>query len=222
MSSSRRPPASSTSRGERRADGGVVGDAGVEHVQRGDPGGVRLDLAEPLGPDALDPHPIDAAAPLELDQLGAFVLVHRDDDLAADLVRDAARPAVLDHRHASRRAESRLLRTRRVVDAGVDHTRVAAGLVPGGCVLLLGDRDRATRVSLLDRARGREPDDAGSHHEDVNLLHIAGHSRTPGPDGSRPAAAELRQLTSWARFDARASAASVVSNGASMASANAT
>ena len=54
-------------RGERAGDAGEVDDPGLRRVQPGDPGGVRLELADPVRADAPQAgHAVGAAAALEL------------------------------------------------------------------------------------------------------------------------------------------------------------
>ena len=60
---------------ERPADVRVVDDPGVEHVQRRDPGHVRLELAQPARVEHLGAHTVGLATPLEIDQTAALGLV---------------------------------------------------------------------------------------------------------------------------------------------------
>jgi hypothetical protein len=53
----------------------VVDNSGVEHVERGHSGDVRLDLAQPLGLDHLRAHAVGVAAALQLDQPAPVVVV---------------------------------------------------------------------------------------------------------------------------------------------------
>ena len=143
---------------ERPADLGVVDDAGVEDVQRGDAGDVRLELAQPRRSDQLGAHAVRAAPPLELGQAVAVDLVGRDHDLAGHRVVDPVLPAVLDHREPTGRAHAGLLRAGPVVDAGVDHPGVAAALVRADRRFLLDDHDRPTsdpRAGSPARSRAR-------------------------------------------------------------------
>ena len=91
--------------GHRSCDRGEVDDAGLGGVERGDSGGVRLDLAQLRRAEAAQPRDaVRATSAGELVQGGQLGLVERDDELAAALVRrprsrrstsySALRPAV--------------------------------------------------------------------------------------------------------------------------------
>src|SRR5262249_30326530 len=103
-------------------------------------------------------------------ETGKLALVSRHDQLAAPLVWQPALGDVTVESLLALRAEPGLERTRRVVDAGVDDSRVVAGLV--GCDLrLLVERDEAEAGALLEQAaRGCEPENARTHDHDVIRL----------------------------------------------------
>src|SRR5262249_5998957 len=112
-------------------------------------------------------------------------------------------------------AEPRLQRAGLVVDPRMDDARVVAALVRGDLALLLQDDDPA--AAERQRARRREPDEAGPHDGDVRPSHAASlYDRSPGegaprddvlPAGGRrrrPATAEVRDPPAGARHrDAR-------------------
>src|SRR5207245_4060762 len=106
----------------------VVNDAGLRRVQRGDPGGVRLDLAELVRVQpAQARYAVGGSPALELLQPQKLAGVGGDDQLAATLGRDAALVAVVVQLPGALHAQPRLQRAGRVVDALVDD----AGVVPG-------------------------------------------------------------------------------------------
>ena len=127
--------------GESAADHRVVDDPGVEHVQRGNTGDVRLQLAQPLDPDHLGADAVQLAASFELGEARPIVVIERDHDLAAHCVLDLVLPAVLDHRRAAGAAELGLVGARLVVDAGVDHAGVAPALMGRDRTFLLDHHD---------------------------------------------------------------------------------
>src|SRR5438445_11961791 len=99
-------------------------------MQGGDPAGMRLDLLDSgavqkaQSGDAVGPPPA-----LELPQARELGSVGRHDQLAAALARDLPLLAVLVQLARPAHAEARLERAGRVVDAGMDHARVVAGLM---------------------------------------------------------------------------------------------
>src|SRR5436853_607279 len=64
-------------------------------------------------------------------------------------------------------AEAGLQRAGRVVDAGVDHAAVVAGLVEADVLLLLEHAHRAVRAPDEQLARDGEAEDARADHRDV-------------------------------------------------------
>ena len=95
------------------------------------------------------------------------LLVGRDDDLAASLVRHAVLVAEAVERLAALRAQRRLQRTRRVVEARVDDAAVVARLVRGDRRLGLDDQ-QAIAVVRGEGQRGPEADDTAADDENVD------------------------------------------------------
>jgi NAD(P)-dependent dehydrogenase (short-subunit alcohol dehydrogenase family) len=157
--------------GELATHGGVVDDPGVEHVERGEAGDMRLAFAQGFGPEHLDAHTVGVAPSLQLGKARLVVVVERDDDLAADRVVDAAVSAVLHHRDAARGAEPGLGGPGLVVDAGVDHTRVATTLVCADRRFLFNHNDGALGVLAQDRACRCQPHDPCTHDKHVCPVH---------------------------------------------------
>ncbi len=152
-------------RGQRPADAGVVDDPGALHAQGRDRADVRLVLAGLLRGDPPGGDAVGHRAVGELLQAGHLGGGGGDDELAADVDRDALRPGVLRHRPGAGGGHRRLEAARGVVQAGVDDAGVAAGLVQGQAVLLLQHRDL---VAPGGQARGDgQPDDPGPDDDDV-------------------------------------------------------
>ncbi len=109
-----------------------------------------------------------ALQPVDLNRVG------RDDQLAAFLERDVGLAAEgLDH-GAALAAEPRLQRSRGIIDAGMDHARIVAGLMPGKARLLFQHQDPGFGPAVLIGEGGPNPDDpAADHHK------IICHSRPP-------------------------------------------
>ena len=85
-------------------------------------------------------------------------------------VRDRALLAELVQLARTRRAQPRLERPRRVVDAGVDHAARVAGLVEADVVLLLEHRHAQVRRAPRELARRRQAEDSGADDGDVALV----------------------------------------------------
>ena len=151
----------------------------LRHVERPDALHVRLELAELV---ELDLPQREAVRPPPLDQrLVARELLapRRDDELAAEPVRDRVLVGEGDQRLPALAAEAGLERSRNVVQARVQHTRVVPALVGRDAVLLLDHGHARVRPPLEQAHRGREPDEAGADDGEVELV---GH-RPPARGG---------------------------------------
>ena len=98
-------------------------------------------------------------------------VVRRDDQLSRAAMRDAHLSAALVQLAPSRDAHAGLERVRRIVQACVDHSAVAAGGLPS-CRLVALDHDHRA-ASLAQGARARQP-----HHarpDDHNIRCLARH-----------------------------------------------
>ena len=134
------------------------------------PARVRLQLRQLAAVQPPQPrHAVGAPAALELRQGGQLVRLGGDHHLAAALVLDAVALAVLVQEPRALHAQPRLQRPGGVVDAGVHHAAVAAGLVRGQLGFLLEHPDRQARVALGQLARGRQAHDAGADDGHVAL-----------------------------------------------------
>jgi len=131
-----------------------------------------LELGDLLGaqpPQAR--HAVGQAAALELVQPRELPLVQGDDDLAAPLHRDAALFAVGVQARRALDTHPRLQGARLVVDAGVDHPRVVAGLAGAHRAGSVDDGHTQPGAAREQVARRGEADDAGAHDREVVGLH---------------------------------------------------
>ncbi len=113
-----------------------VDDAGLRHPQPGDADGVRLVLDDLFRPQAAQAHQtVGLSAALELVEARDLLRLGRHHQLAADLVRDAVLGAQLDQSAPAGDALARLVRSRLVVETGVDDAAVVTGLMAGDVAL---------------------------------------------------------------------------------------
>src|SRR5690606_1594818 len=130
------------------------------------------DLAEPFGAEPA--HPGDAVlpgGPLDAVQALGVVGVPGHQDLADLLVRQVALGAVLAEQQGAAAAQRGLERSRAVVQAGVDHAAVPAGLVRGDPVLLLQHGDPCAGPLPGDPPGQGQPDDPAADDADVLAAH---------------------------------------------------
>ena len=152
--------------------------------ERADAGRMGLELTDALGPDLLEAGDLVGHRALADGREGRKLgRVERDDELAGPLDRDAALVAVRLQVALALATEARLQRAGRVVQPGVEHAAVVAGLMARDVRLLLDERDAQVGVRLQEPERGRESEDPGADDADVGAL---GRQR---PDHSRMARA---------------------------------
>ena len=155
----------------RCGDEGEIDRERLGRMERAQPRDVRLELAQTLGPDLGDTrHAVGTTAPVQLVEPRELRLVGGDDHLAAAQHGDLSLLAVADQPFCALRAETRLERARRVVDATVDDPAGTAGLVQADLRLLVEDGDPQARMSQRQRARRRQAQDAGAHDGDVGSV----------------------------------------------------
>jgi hypothetical protein len=177
--------------GERPAHAAVVDDAGDGHVQRAQAGAVRLELAQALGPDLGRGHAVVARAAGQFFELRELGLARGDHDLAAALERHPALAAEALEQRLAVQAGARLHRPGLVVEAGVHHARVAAGLVEREVGFLL-EHDHPPPAPLPRQGPGRrQPDDPAPDHDRVRCAHggpdgTSAKSAAPGPSAAFP------------------------------------
>ncbi len=172
----------------------AVDDPGGRRVERGDAGelGLERERLRARHPD----HVADAVGMRLLPdrlELSELRFVRRHDELARALVRHAMAHAVLVEQALAFHAAERLERAFRVVDAGVDHLRIArAGVRAEG---LLGLEDHHLSPRGRQGARHREADDPRAQHHRVKLFHVSRACRR----GKRPRRRARRRSPSAAR-----------------------
>ena len=140
------------------------------------PSCVGLDLLELARSQPAQPgHAVLAAAALQLVEARHLGRSAGHDQLAAALVRDPLRLAVLVHAPRARHAQPGFQRSRLVVDAGMDHPAVVAGLVAGDVVLGFDHGGTQPGPPRRELARHRQPDYAAAHDRKVALAGSRGH-----------------------------------------------
>ena len=155
--------------GEAARDEAIVDDPRSRHVQRAHAGRMRLELAQALRADQLEPRrrrsrprggatPRGAAAPKRRSRRSPCRRCWYGIDRSAQYC--------LQRRRALR-AETSLQRARRVVDARVDHAAVAPGLVLRDRRFLVENDDSQPGPPERKRARDSEADDTRADDGDV-------------------------------------------------------
>ncbi len=134
---------------EACANAPEVDDAGVFHVNRGYAGAVRLEAAEVVGADPFAVHAVAASALEEIVQARQLALVDRHDDLPAPLPGNAVVVAELLHLPPAGDARLRLQRVGSVVDPGVEHAGIAAGLMLRHSAFFLQDEHTSASLGKL-------------------------------------------------------------------------
>jgi hypothetical protein len=159
---------------------------------------VRLVLPKLLRIEALDPREAVFASPaFELVEPRELALRHGHDHLAATLVRDPLLLGETQERLPSRGAQLGLARSGFVIETGVNHAAVVAGLVKGQALFRL-EHQAAQPMVHGERARRGEPDDPAAHHDDVEGAHV-GRILAHQPPASPQSGTHRR---SWARGSA--------------------
>jgi hypothetical protein len=139
--------------GQRARHRREVHHAGLRRVQRRDPAGVRLDLAQAVGVEPAQPrHAVLTAAALELVEPGELAVVAGHDQLAAPLERDAVLLAVRVQLARALHAQACLQRPRRVVDPRVHDAAVVPGLVLRDGALALEHHHARVRTAAHELA----------------------------------------------------------------------
>ncbi len=134
----------------------------------GHPANVRLDIGHTLGPDAGDPgHAVRLRSSGDLFQAWQLALVGGHDELAATLNRNAVPGAEGLHERLALAAQQRLPGPGRVVEAGVDHTAVVAGLMARQLGFLLEDGAGQVGPTLEEPVGGRQADDSSPDDRNV-------------------------------------------------------
>src|SRR5436190_9717186 len=136
-------------------------------MERGDADAMRLQLAEAFRADSFGGDAVRFRTSLELVESAELVLVHRDDHLAADVVRNFLLDAKAKEQLPPARAELRLQRTWRVVDARVNDAAVPARLMESRRPLLVRDDDAPGGPAHCELDGAREAEDPRPDHDRV-------------------------------------------------------
>jgi hypothetical protein len=129
---------------------------------------VGLQLADAVGADHLDTrHPVGPGSRRDRFELRDLIGPVGHDELAGVGERDAVLVAVGLQQPLALGAQTGLLGARRVVDAGVDDTAVATGLVGRQLGLALEDREAQPGPANQQLARDGDPEDAAADDRDV-------------------------------------------------------
>jgi hypothetical protein len=144
----------------------VVDHPRVRRVQCREAARRRLDRGDLVRPEPRHPlHPVRLRSALELVEPGEVGVAHGHHELPAALHGDPALRAVRVERGGALHAQPRLQRPGRVVEAGVDHAAVVAGLVRAEPVLPLEHDDPPSAQRELPG--GGQPDDPPARDRDV-------------------------------------------------------
>ena len=179
--------------------------AGPRRPEATDPGGPRFELADPLRSDLLEAiHAVRGGAVADVGQSRQLLAGQRDDELARVADRDPVCLGVGFECGLALAAERRLERSRRVIQAGVDHARVVPRLVGREGRLLLEDGDAEARSCLQEPQSRGETDDPASDDGHIRAL-----THCPNDTLSPPSAAHLEESSRcpWIPSNAGPSAA---------------
>src|SRR5919201_1440505 len=176
-----------------RRDLTVIDDSGPGHPERAHAGAARFDLPQRLAIDELDAFDaVGQAALMERFEPRQLLVANGDDHLPAPLRGNPFFGAVPVHRRRPRDRQPRLQRAGRVVDAGMDHARVVAGLMARGTGLLLEDAQAEPRMTQKQLAGSAKPDDPGADDDDVE--HRQDDAVCPIPSRSTASSTRRRAL----------------------------
>ena len=96
-------------------------------------------------------------------------------------------------------AELGLERARLVIDAGVEHAGVVAGLVTSNLLLALEQRDAQSRLAIQQLVRECQPDDATTDDRKIALLDARGGHQAVWPASTGTTAAVINDDSSLAK-----------------------
>src|SRR5439155_8544565 len=102
-----------------------------------------------------------------------LLLMDWDGHFAADIVRHSVLQADPLHRLLANAAVGCIQRAGLVVDAGMEHAGIMAGLMCADLRLLFNDPDRQLRALLRQVIRRCQSDDPSSENGDVRMRHAA-------------------------------------------------
>ncbi len=143
-------------------------------MQRGDAMNLGLDHPCLPGIDQIQSrHAAGARIGADLLKLRHLRLLRGDDQLADAPMRHAARCAIGIEFFLAGDAGARLEAARRVIEAGMDHFRIARGDAAANAAACL--QHHHLTPGKRQRARDREADNARADHKGFNTLHLALH-----------------------------------------------
>ena len=135
------------------------------------PAAVGLDLAKALRADPLAADAVRRAVGERLVDLRQQAFFSRDDHFAAAVVGQSFALAELFHRLFAESAVERSQRAGPVVDARVEHARVAARLMLGDGVLFFEHGDGLAGKPLEKSIGRRQADNSAADDDEVAALH---------------------------------------------------
>ncbi len=141
-------------------------------MQGGDAPDVWLDLAHLLRAEpAQASQPVLGAALLQVLQPRDLGVVHRHDELAADIVWNGVFAAELRHLRHAADGEPGLERAGLVIEATVQHAAVVRALVAAHACFFFEDSDARVRQPSRELDGGGHAHDAAADDEEVLLSH---------------------------------------------------
>jgi hypothetical protein len=142
-----------------------IGDAGGGHMNPAQTRGVRFDFTNLPGFECANAgYSVLATAPQEFMQSGKLPFLRSHDNLAADFVRKAVLAAKRNHGVPAFHAQTGFQRSGFVVQAGMNHATVVAGLVSCDFPLLIerkyiDARKPANELEACGKTDNARPDD---------------------------------------------------------------
>ena len=132
---------------------------------------MRLDLRHLRGGQPLNCQAVGNAPLVQIFQLAKLRRRGCNNHLPADVIGYAVLLAEPQHPKISCPAQLRFEASRLIIDAGMDDSAVAPGLMPSPSILFFEDCDSDLGVSLDDGPSDGEPNDAAAYDNEIELLH---------------------------------------------------
>ena len=114
-------------------------------------------------------HAVGCPTPHQFLKTRQFGLCRRDDNLSADLESKIVLPAKFNHRSRTGNAVVRLQGAGFVIDAGVDHATVVAGLMTGDRVFLFKNGNTAIGKTASRFQGCRQSNDSTTDDDEIQL-----------------------------------------------------
>lgn len=189
------------------ADFAVTYDSSRRDVNAGNTSDVGFDFTDLFGAQSLNHQPILYAPLTKILQARQLVLFCGDDDFSTDLVFDVMLAAELHQRSVALAGKARFKAAGFVVNAGMDYSAVAAGLVKRQIVLLLKDDDFDAMLPPRQRHGYCQADDSAANnraivfHETESLADDPNAGLDNGLRGTRVEVLERDWRLAFARID---------------------